>query len=309
MRQSLIAVVLLAGCGGSPDPATPGARVGVPDGARVEAPVTQPPVEQGPWDLQSSGEGTALVLADATGATVLRLFCPVGSGRWLVNAPGFDAIASEQRLSFGHAANVATLIADASGDNARGGVTGEAALPRGLRQLLSSPVSASYGGQSSGPHAAPSPTLVDAFVEACLDSAPPPAGPVPVTPDGTAPESAPPAEKPSTAASVAACRTHGERAIPAIALRAVGTEPFWRARVEGRCVTYSHSGDQAGTRVWTAFSGTGSQGTWSGALRGRPFVMRTRPTPCSDGMSDTRYPITVSLTVGGGQRSGCATPR
>jgi hypothetical protein len=40
---------------------------------------------------------------------------------------------------------------------------------------------------------------------------------------------------------------------------------------------------------------------------GRQFVMRTRPEQgCSDGMSDIRYPIAVSLTVMGEERRGCA---
>ena len=93
-------------------------------------------------------------------------------------------------------------------------------------------------------------------------------------------------------------------------LRAVGTEPFWGARIEGRCVTYSHPDDQAGTRVWTRYApGPAGGGTWSGALGGRRFVLATRPAPgCSDGMSDRRYPIAVELLVGGERRSGCAEP-
>jgi uncharacterized membrane protein len=109
---------------------------------------------------------------------------------------------------------------------------------------------------------------------------------------------------------VSPCLTQDGSAIPANSLRAVGTEPFWGARVEGRCVTYSHPRDLSGTRVWTKFSGSAANGVWSGSLNGQPFVMRTRPQAgCSDGMSDIRYPIAVSLTVGGGQRSGCAGPR
>jgi uncharacterized membrane protein len=62
--------------------------------------------------------------------------------------------------------------------------------------------------------------------------------------------------------------------------------------------------------VWTKFSGSAANGAWSGSLNGQAFVMRTRPQAgCSDGMSDNRYPIAVSLTVGGEQRSGCAEPR
>ena len=92
-------------------------------------------------------------------------------------------------------------------------------------------------------------------------------------------------------------------------IRAIGTEPFWGARIEGRCVTYSHPEDQQGTRVWTKFSGTTSNGSWTGSLGGHPFVLRTRPQAgCSDGMSDNRYPIAVTLTVGGEERTGCALP-
>lgn len=105
------------------------------------------------------------------------------------------------------------------------------------------------------------------------------------------------------------CLVQDGRRVPDNAIRAIGTEPFWGARVEGRCVTYSTPEDQDGTRVWTRFSGTAESGRWAGALGGRPFVMVTRPEPgCSDGMSDNLYPIAVTLTVGGEQRTGCARP-
>ena len=92
-------------------------------------------------------------------------------------------------------------------------------------------------------------------------------------------------------------------------LRAVGTEPFWGARIEGRCVTYSTPENQMGTRVWTRFN-TGPQGgIWIGTLDGKPLELRTRPVVnCSDGMSDNRFQIAVDLTVHGEQRKGCAGP-
>jgi uncharacterized membrane protein len=90
-------------------------------------------------------------------------------------------------------------------------------------------------------------------------------------------------------------------------LRAVGTEPFWGARIQGRCVTYSHPEDQKGTRVWTRYSPNPGGGTWSGAIGGKRFELRTTPQPgCSDGMSDRRYSIAVELLVNGERRTGCA---
>jgi uncharacterized membrane protein len=97
--------------------------------------------------------------------------------------------------------------------------------------------------------------------------------------------------------------------LPTLRLRAVGTEPFWGARIDGRCVTYSHPDDQSGTRIWTKLSGNAENGSWAGALGGKPFVLRIKRQPgCSDGMSDTRYPMAVALTVGGEERRGCAVP-
>lgn len=62
--------------------------------------------------------------------------------------------------------------------------------------------------------------------------------------------------------------------------------------------------------MWTTFSGTARNGRWTGALDNQRFVMVTDPEPgCSDGMSDKRYPIAVTLTVRGEQRRGCAEPR
>lgn len=310
MRLALIAAVLLAGCARAPESATPvppqAAGNAIQESGGPETPEA-PPSARARWDLQSSGEGAALVIGDASGDTVLRLFCPAGSGKWLVNVPAFRAIGSEERFSFGNATQVATLVADAAGDAARGGVTGEGPVPRDLAILLSGRVAASYGRQVSGPHAAPPSDLANAFTGACLDVASSTGAPSP--PHLRSPAPPAPATPPSAPARAGACLMQDGRPIAANALRAVGTEPFWGARVDGRCVTYSHPDDPSGTRVWTSFSGTASNGTWTGALGGKPFVLRTHAATCSDGMSDTRYPITVSLTVGGEQRSGCATAR
>lgn len=109
---------------------------------------------------------------------------------------------------------------------------------------------------------------------------------------------------------VSPCLIQGDDRLRVAPIRALGTEPFWGARVEGRCVTYSTPENQQGVRVWTRYSGgANGRGTWVGQLDGKIFEMRVRPEPgCSDGMSDKRYPMAVDLIVNGEQRHGCAEP-
>jgi uncharacterized membrane protein len=274
------AALLLGGCGGRDEPQ---ANSGAAQPAAAQA------MREAGWDLHSSGAGVTLELRTAAGAAAIRLLCPAGGKRLLVNVPAFKAIGSEERLSFGSGGAVVALVADSGGDTQRGGVTATGPIPATLATLVSGPVSASYGARSSGPHPAPPANLARAFVAACSGDA---ARPVPPPP--------PP---------IGACLTQDGKPVPANRIRAIGTEPFWGARVEGRCVTYSHPEDQRGTRVWTRFGGTTTEGSWTGALNGAPFVLRTRAhAGCSDGMSDNRYPIAVTLTVGGEQRTGCAEP-
>jgi len=108
--------------------------------------------------------------------------------------------------------------------------------------------------------------------------------------------------------SANACLMQGADRLQVTPLRAVGTEPFWGARVEGRCVTYSNPDNQQGVRVWTRYSEAGKGGgTWVGQLGGKKFEMRVRPEAgCSDGMSDKSYPLAAELWVNGESRHGCA---
>jgi uncharacterized membrane protein len=289
----LIAVTstLLAACGShdSGPAAAPGNESEAPAGPG--APTTRADSSAPRWDLQSSGEGVALALAGPD-RPALRLFCPAGGKRLMVNVPGFRPIGSEERLSVGSGGEVAALAADSGGDRQRGGVSGTGAVPDDLAALLGGPVSASYGAQRSGPHPAPPRALAGAFVAACREGA---ASPV--------------AAAASSAARAGPCLSQDGKTLSVAAVRAVGTEPFWGARIEGRCVTYSHPEDQKGTRVWTRFTPGPGGGIWSGALGGKPFRLTTRPRKgCSDGMSDKLYPLAVELVVGGERRSGCAEP-
>lgn len=284
ISATIATAILIAACGRAPGGSGPVHDTGGTPGGPIEAGALH-------WALNSSDEASALQLLDASGDVIFRIICPGSDGGIAVNVPAFTPIGSEERLSFGSGGHVVALVADTNGDRVRGGVTGEGAVPQELGQILSGPVSAVYGAQVSGAHPAPPAKLAAAQLAACR-----------ATPG--APQPPPP---PATRAS--ACLSQDGHAIDPNRLRAVGTEPFWGARIEGRCVTYSTPDDQAGTRVWTRFSGSRDAGAWIGALGGKPFELRTSPAPsCSDGMSDRRYPVAVTLVVGGEHRTGCAEP-
>lgn len=296
-RLALVAAFagLLAACGGEPREETP---PGAGDGAAQVPP--EPAAADDPsgagWDLVSSGEGVALVFP-AEGEVRMRLFCPADEDRILVNVPAFRPVGSEERLSFGSGGAVEALVADTRGDALRGGVSGTGAVPGNLGALLGGPVSVNYGAQNSGPHPPPPAGLVRGFVRACNEGGP-----------GSSPRPSPtPAPSPT---NVSACRMQGDERLTNPPLRAIGTEPFWGARIEGRCVTYSHIDDQQGTRVWTRYTpGPDGTGTWSGALGDRLFELTIRARPrCSDGMSDKRYALEAELKVHGEVRRGCAEP-
>ena len=283
-----LALLLLA-CSGRDDPrdATSPTASNHSSSSTLATPGGQKGTEER-WDVQSSGEGVALALFGRSGGTIIRLFCPSGGKSLLVNVSSFRPISTEERLSFGSGGQAVAFVADPRGDAQRGGVSGTGAVPANLAHVLSGSLSASYGEQTSGPHAVPPPDLSRAFATACQPVA---------TKQGGSPSKT----------SASACLTQGGKRLRGPRLRAVGTEPFWGARIEGRCVTYSHPDDQDGTRVWTRYTGTGDGGSWSGALNGRPFILRVRAEPnCSDGMSDQRYPYAVDLVVGGERRLGCA---
>jgi uncharacterized membrane protein len=127
---------------------------------------------------------------------------------------------------------------------------------------------------------------------------------LPIAPRAPLAPSVPP--KPDLAG---ACLTQDGEKLQVQAVKAIGTEPFWGARTEGRCVTYSTPEDQKGTRIWTHVD-TGPQGpVWNGALRGRQFQLYVKTsTGCSDGMSDRTWPLDAVLRVDGETRRGCAEP-
>ena len=90
--------------------------------------------------------------------------------------------------------------------------------------------------------------------------------------------------------------------------RFTGTEPFWGGTIDGATILYQTPEDQAGKPVAATIAKAGPATLYSGTLDGRPFVLTLAPGTCSDGMSDTVYPLTAALTVQGEQRRGCASP-
>lgn len=89
-------------------------------------------------------------------------------------------------------------------------------------------------------------------------------------------------------------------------LHFVGTEPFWGGEARGDTLTYTTPGNPAGTRVKVRrFGGRNGLGL-SGTLSGQSFDMTVTPGSCSDGMSDRRFPYTVTLKLGEETRQGCA---
>lgn len=274
MRTAITASILLAGCGSPPQSS---------DGSAA------PPAAEAVDAWSVTGDGTELSYG-ARGKVAIRLICPKGDGRLLVNVPAFRPIGSEERFSLGSGETIMTLVADTNGDQGRGGVTAVAPQPGEIKQLLSGQLRASYGAQNGGPYPAVPEDVQRPFVRACSDSA-------------TAARVA--ASAPD--ASTHPCEQQDGELVRVPAMRALGTEPFWNARTQGRCVTYSTPDDQAGTRVWTKVNAGPMGPIWAGTLGGKPFVLKVQPAVgCSDGMSDRRYDWEARLTVAGEERKGCA---
>ncbi len=227
-----------------------------------------------------------LELRELSGRPILALACDPHGRTLRIRAERLVPVASEERLSFGSGGEVEAFVAGPHGAGAPSrGWTAEGPVPANLARLLQGKVSASYGAQTSGPHPAIPANLAGAFAAACPAALAPASGPA------------------------GACFVQDGAPLPAQRWQAVGTEPFWGARVEGRCITYSHPEDQRGTRVWTRFAPAAGGGTWTGGLNGQPFRLRMWPSAgCSDGMSDTVYPVAAELSVDRTRLTGCVKP-
>ncbi|QGN54663.1 hypothetical protein [Novosphingobium sp. Gsoil 351] len=102
-------------------------------------------------------------------------------------------------------------------------------------------------------------------------------------------------------------RTTADFALPG-RFTALGTEPFWAAKVDGDRLTYSTPLDQRGRVVAVTRTAGPGFADIGGLLDGRPLRLRVTAGPCSDGMSDTVYPFSVERSVGPATERGCARP-
>jgi uncharacterized membrane protein len=92
---------------------------------------------------------------------------------------------------------------------------------------------------------------------------------------------------------------------PQDTLHVLGTEPFWSGEARGGVLTYSTPARPDGTEIAIRrFGGRNGLGL-SGTFEGKTLDLTVTPGTCSDGMSDRRFPYTVTLKIGEEVRQGC----
>lgn len=90
---------------------------------------------------------------------------------------------------------------------------------------------------------------------------------------------------------------------------ALGTEPFWAAKVDGGVLLYQTPEDKAGQRVAVSRRVIGGRGEFTGSMGSAPLTLIVGTGPCSDGMSDTVYSHSAELRIGAQILKGCAKAR
>ena len=131
----------------------------------------------------------------------------------------------------------------------------------------------------------------------------PPPSPEPAS-TVTATAADPPAPIPS------ASQLARETPAPAVPARftALGTEPFWAAKVDGERLIYITPEDQAGQAIPVTRRTDGAFVELKGTLAGQRLALTIFAGRCSDGMSDTVYPFAVRRRLGDDEQRGCAKP-
>ncbi|MFN3932716.1 MAG: hypothetical protein ACK4JY_13305 [Brevundimonas sp.] len=152
-----IALLTLAACGRdeAPAPAAP-------------QPPFAPQAPAAPMPPQPAEARAAprLLLVDASDAPVLTLFCRA-PGMLVIQAPGFEPIASEDRLTIGAGDEAFAFVADLKAPGPGVTASGTAEADLFARMARGEPVTAVYGRQTVGPARAETPAALSDFLARC----------------------------------------------------------------------------------------------------------------------------------------------
>lgn len=118
-------------------------------------------------------------------------------------------------------------------------------------------------------------------------------------------EPAPPASSGSPVPGRQGKRAAGQENEPLMAWRALGTEPFWHARVDGDTLVFTTPEDQAGQTMQGSRVPSLAGFVYAGKEGDKEFNLDIRPGECSDGMSDNRYEYTATFLYGDTRYEGC----
>lgn len=89
-------------------------------------------------------------------------------------------------------------------------------------------------------------------------------------------------------------------------LTALGTEPFWSARIDSGMLAYATPDAPEPQPVPVTRREGEGKATFSATAEGKVLVLEIAPGSCSDGMSDTVYPMTAIRRLGEDVQRGCA---
>ena len=93
----------------------------------------------------------------------------------------------------------------------------------------------------------------------------------------------------------------------ALPMRLVGTEPFWGGRIARDAITISGMDRPDARFPYTDPVVTGAGARWRTQSTGAfPLTVTLVRDPCSDGMSDKRYPFQATVVLGTETLKGCA---
>ena len=89
-------------------------------------------------------------------------------------------------------------------------------------------------------------------------------------------------------------------------LAGIGTEPFWNVALDGSDLRYTSADTPTPRSAAVVRHQANGVLELTGRFSGRPLRASIRRAPCSDGMSDRRYPFAMTLAIEGRVLTGCA---